>query len=96
MFDVSCARLRHESGHRRRLNIVSSCLEFLDGARSDLGMDAVDELLLQLWRQHQRADGPSGYLLINAFLGASSGDQSLNEVFRKNSEPVLDPIVSLE
>jgi hypothetical protein len=35
------------------------------------------------------------YLLINAFFGASSGDHSLNEVFRKNSEPVLDPIVSL-
>ncbi len=36
------------------------------------------------------------YLVIKIFLGASSGDHSLNEVFRKNSEPVLDPIVSLE
>src|SRR5260221_7628317 len=36
------------------------------------------------------------YLVIKAFLGASSGDHSLNEVFRKNSEPVLDPTVSRE
>jgi hypothetical protein len=37
-----------------------------------------------------------GHLVIKAVLGASSGDHSLNEVFRKNSEPVLDPTVSLE
>jgi hypothetical protein len=36
------------------------------------------------------------HLVINAFFGASSGDHSLNEVFRKNSDPVLEPTVSLE
>ena len=40
--------------------------------------------------------GLLGYLVINAFFGASSGDQSLNEVFRKNSEPVIRPAVCLE
>src|SRR6266403_5349131 len=36
------------------------------------------------------------YLVIKVLLGASSGDHSLNEVFRKNSDPVLDPMVSRE
>ena len=36
------------------------------------------------------------YLVINGFFGGSSGDHSLNEVFKKNSDPVLDPMVSRE
>jgi len=42
---------------------------------------------------HRGATWPSGYLVIKVFLGASSGDHRLNEVFRKNSEPMLDPTV---
>src|SRR5215510_10155773 len=37
-------------------NLVPRCLELVDGARSDLGMDAVDELLLHLWRQYRGAE----------------------------------------
>src|SRR5262249_13157596 len=46
-------------------NLVPGCLELLDAARADLGMDAVDELLLHLGRQyrepsvfHQAVIGP--------------------------------------
>jgi hypothetical protein len=56
-------------------------------------------LRLSLVCRRQAAAGRawrSGYLVINAFFGASLGDHSLNDVFRKNSEPVLEPTVSLE
>lgn len=36
------------------------------------------------------------YLVINGFFGVSSGGQSLNEVFSRNSDPVLEPTVSRE
>src|SRR5262245_32312992 len=36
--------------------LVPLRLQLLDGARSDLGMDAVDELFLHLRRQHRRAE----------------------------------------
>src|SRR5215469_1124089 len=44
-------------------NLVPLRLQLLDGARSDLGMDAVDEFLLHFRRQHRRAEGlpPSGH-----------------------------------
>ncbi len=45
---------------------------------------------------HSRATWLCAYLAIKVFLGPSSGDHSLNEVFRKNSDPVLDPTVSRE
>src|SRR5262249_22521422 len=35
--------------------LVPRCLELVDGARSNLGMDAVDELLLHLGRQYRGA-----------------------------------------
>src|SRR5262249_13464832 len=38
-------------------NLVPLRLQLRDGARSDLGMDAVDELLLHFRRQHRRAEG---------------------------------------
>ena len=38
----------------------------------------------------------SNYLVIKGVFGGSSGDHSLNDVFRKNSDPVLEPTVSLE
>jgi hypothetical protein len=40
---------------------------------------------------HRGAISPSGYLVIKVFLGASSRDHSLNEVFRTNSEPGIRP-----
>src|ERR1700720_3045258 len=38
-------------------DFVALRLQFLDGARSGLGMDAVDELLLYFRSQHRRAEG---------------------------------------
>src|SRR5712691_5577983 len=38
-------------------DFVSLRLQLLDGARSDLGVDAVDELLLHFRSQHRRAEG---------------------------------------
>src|SRR5882757_11470 len=38
-------------------DFVALRLQLLDGARSDLGMDAVDELLLHFRSQHRRAEG---------------------------------------
>src|SRR5712692_5130192 len=38
-------------------DFVALRLQLLDGARSSLGMDAVDELLLHFRSQHRRAEG---------------------------------------
>src|SRR5216683_7295614 len=38
-------------------DFVALRLQFLDGARADLGMNTVDELLLHLRRQHRRTEG---------------------------------------
>src|SRR5262249_6221692 len=38
-------------------DLVALRLQLLDRARSDLGMNAVDELLLHVRRQHRRAEG---------------------------------------
>src|SRR5262249_61986264 len=38
-------------------NLVSLCLQLLDAARSDLGVDAVDELPWHFRRQNRRAEG---------------------------------------
>src|ERR1700733_15239045 len=38
-------------------DLVPLCLQLLDRPRSNLGMDAVDELPLHVRRQHRRAEG---------------------------------------
>src|SRR5215472_6989472 len=41
--------------HEADQKLVAFCLQLCDGARSDFGMDAVDQLALELWRHVRRA-----------------------------------------
>src|SRR3954468_8057028 len=56
---ISSARLGHFLAQldQAEQNFVALRLQLLDGARSGLGMDTVDEYLLHFRCQHRRAEG---------------------------------------
>src|SRR5262245_1713087 len=52
----SCVRRLGPQLDNPEQHLVSLCGQLINGARSDLGVDAVDELLLDLWCQHRLSE----------------------------------------